>query len=173
MGQLHQITLRYHPVEDRALLRVSTQDRSEFRFWLTRRLLQALWPVLIRLLEADERVRRQPRPEIARQVLSFQHEHALQQSDFSTAYRDDPASFPIGEEPLLLSEIQVKQTPHGCQLLCLRGAGGKGAELALKPALLHSLCRLLADTSSKAGWDLDLRVVEAVPDTESGEQRAH
>ena len=173
MGQLHQITLRYHPVEDRALLRVSTQDRSEFRFWLTRRLLQALWSVLIRLLETDERVRRQPRPEVARQVLSFQHEHALQQSDFSTVYREDPASFPIGEEPLLLTEIQVKKAARGSQLLCLRGAGGRGAELALKPTLLHSLCRLLADTSSKAGWDLDLRIVEVAPDTECSERRPH
>jgi hypothetical protein len=171
MAQLDQLTLQYQAGEDRAYLRIRAQDQSEWRFWLTRRFVRILWPVLMQVLEAEARVRSQPSAEARKAVLSFQHEHALQKTDFQTAYREGAKSFPLGEEPVLLSKIQTKRAPGGRPVVCLHDEQNRGIELALNDHLLHSLCKLLADVADKAGWDLDLSVVEHRPESEQVAQR--
>ena len=49
MGKLAQIQIRFAPVEDRLLMRLSTDDGAEFRFWLTRRYVRIMWPILHQL----------------------------------------------------------------------------------------------------------------------------
>ena len=56
MSTLHQIQMQYDAHEDRGLLRIRTRDGSEFRFWLTRRFVRALWPMVREMLEARWRV---------------------------------------------------------------------------------------------------------------------
>ncbi len=160
MARLKQLNLQYHPGEDRVCLRVSTSDQQEFRFWLTRRYTRILWSVLMKLLQAEEHVRSQPEPEHRKQVISFQHEHAIQKADFRTTFESDAASFPLGEEPMLLSKIQAKQPPCASPVLCLHNQKSKGVELVLSDQLLHSVCKLIADTAKKAEWNLGLTVVQ-------------
>jgi len=163
MGQLKQLNLKYQPAEDRACLRISTGDQAEYRFWLTRRFVRILWPVMIQLLEADERVQSQPRQDARKTVLSFQHEHAVQAADFSTGYQENAADFPLGSEPLLLTSIRARRNSVGAPVLGLSGEQDRGIELAMTDQLLHSLCKLLADISEKAEWGLDLQVVPDAP----------
>ena len=59
MAQLHQVQLSYDPTEDRAVLRIRTHDNSEFTFWLTRRYVKLLWPVLMQMLESHPQVANQ------------------------------------------------------------------------------------------------------------------
>ncbi len=162
MTQLKQLNLKYEPGEDRACLRISTGDQSEYRFWLTRRFVRTLWPVLLQLLEAEQRVKSQPREESRKTVLSFQHEHALQEADFATTYNEDAVNFPLGPEPVLLTSIRAKRPAGGSPVLGLSGEDNRGIELALSDQLLHSLCKLLADTAKKADWGLELSVVQKV-----------
>ena len=173
MTQLHQIRLQYDAQEDRRLLRISTQARQEFRFWLTRRFVKLLWPVLMRLLESHEQVRSQSDSHAKKAVLSFQHQSALDQSDFSTAYREQGLQRPLGEAPVLLAKIQVKSGSGGNQILCLHPLEGQGVELALTQVLLHSLCKLVADTVRTARWDLCVEVTEPSPQDapQPGERR--
>ena len=156
MGQLHQIRLQYDAQQDRGLLLVSTQARSEYRFWLTRRYVKLLWPVLTKLVESDEQVQRQTDQQAKKAVVSFQQEKALDESDFSTAYEKQGLSQPLGAAPVLLAKIQVKQTENGARLLCMHPLNGQGIELAMNAVLLHSLCKLVRDTVQVAGWDLEL-----------------
>ena len=53
MSSIHQIQMAYQPVEDRILVRVSSTELAEFRFWMTRRYVKLLWTVLLKLLERD------------------------------------------------------------------------------------------------------------------------
>jgi hypothetical protein len=39
---LHQITMSHSAEDERLLLRISTTEKNEFRFWLTRRFVQVL-----------------------------------------------------------------------------------------------------------------------------------
>jgi len=159
VSALHQVNLQYDRLEDRALLRLSTVARAEFRFWLTRRFVRALWPALLGALEAQGPGPADPSARGA--VLSFRHEAALGQGDFATPYQPDAIEFPLGEAPLLLGQASLKSGPDGRPILCLLPAGGRGIEVALGPVLLHSLCQLLRDVAEKADWDLGLAVAPA------------
>ncbi|MDX1528102.1 MAG: hypothetical protein R3337_05705, partial [Gammaproteobacteria bacterium] len=109
MPRLHQIQIRFVPREDRILLRIRTTDSSEFRFWLTRRYVKLLWPVVVKMLKADRRVQLQPNAEAKSAVLSFRHEKVIKEGDFSTKYKEDAAELPLGESPLVLARIQLKK----------------------------------------------------------------
>jgi hypothetical protein len=155
MARLSQLQIAFDPEQDRLLLRVNTDERTEFRFWLTRRLVARLWPLLTRVLESDQQVATQPDPVARQAVFSFQQERALAGSDFETAYRDEPAQLPMGKEPLLVTRVKVRPGQGRVGLLLGRAAG-EGVELALTNSLLHSLRKMLADAVAKAEWSVAL-----------------
>lgn len=154
MSRLHQIQIRYVPQEDRILLRIKTADRLEFRFWLTRRYVKLLWPMMLKMLSNDHRVRLQADAEARSAVLAFQHEKAIRQSDFSTEFREDAETLPLGKSPVLLAKIQLKQQKSGDNVLCMHPQSGKGVELAMDETLLHSFTKLLAEAVSTSDWDV-------------------
>ncbi|RKZ36180.1 MAG: hypothetical protein DRQ37_04715 [Gammaproteobacteria bacterium] len=161
VAQLHQIQIRYSSLEDRLMLRINTQDGAEFRFWLTRRYVRLLWPTLRKLLETDENVRRQGDSHSRQAVLSFQHEQALGRSDFDTDFEEGENERPLGDSPVLLARLQIRDN-DGEHLLAMHPQQGQGVELSMNPMLLHSFCKLLADGAEKAGWDLGMQLTEAV-----------
>ncbi len=155
MAQLNQIQCRYVPLEDRVLLRINSSDHSEFRFWLTRRYVRLLWPVLSQLLQGDPQISQAQDARARQAILAFQHESALSQSSFSQTFREEQAKFPLGETPVLLSRIQTRTTTQGQSVLCLHPEQGQGIELNMSRTLLHALTRLLTDAVQKAGWELE------------------
>lgn len=158
MPRLHQIQIRFVPQEDRILLRIKTTDRSEFRFWLTRRYVKLLWPIVCKMLEADQRIQLQPNAEAKSAILSFQHEKAIKESDFSTRYNEDVDNLPLGESPVVLAKIQLKKVARGDNLLCMHPESGKGIELAMNETLLHSFSKLLTDAVRVSEWDIEIRL---------------
>lgn len=159
MAQIQQIQLRFDAQEDRLLLRLGTDDNSEYRFWLTRRYVRLLWPVLLQLLGSAAAAVSATADEAARQaVVSFRHEEAVQQADFATPFRESEHHLPLGEAPLLLSHLQLKNGAGGAAILALSPQQGQGVEIAMSEPLLHGFCRLLADAVVKAEWDVDCRI---------------
>lgn len=162
MSQVHQIQLKYDAREDRSLLRISTLDKCEYQFWITRRIVKLLWPVLVRMLETTDNVARQQDQAAKSAVLSFEHEKATSNVDFTTKFNDDPMRTPLGTSPLLLAKVEVKSAPGTVPRLGLHPAEGCGLELAMDDKLLHSLCTLLAKVAHSADWHLELSMGEAV-----------
>lgn len=140
------------------LLRINSTDHSEFRFWLTRRYVRLLWPVLSQLLQGDPQISQATGEQARQAILAFQHESALSQSTFSTTFKEEKAQFPLGEAPVLLARIQTKTIVQGQSILCLHPEQGQGIELNMNKTLLHALIRLLTDAVQKAGWELELSV---------------
>jgi hypothetical protein len=171
--RLHQIQFRYVPQEDRILLRIKTTERSEFRFWLTRRYVKLLWPVVVKMLESDQRVQLQPTAEAKSAVLSFQHEKAIRKSDFSTQYREDAAELPLGESPVVLAKIQIKKAGSSGDLLCVHPESGKGIELAMNETLLHSFSKLLTDAIKVSEWDFEPRLPKHPGDDTAAPERVN
>jgi hypothetical protein len=169
--QLHQIQIQFVPREDRALLRIKTTDKSEFRFWMTRRYVKLLWPVVVKMLEADQQIQLQENQAAKSAVLSFQHEKALQKSDFSTQFAEDSSNLPLGETPVLLARIQLKRRDDGGNVLCMHPEKGEGIELGLNEVLLHSFTKLLADAVSVSGWDVDLKISSEITGEETTPNR--
>lgn len=182
MGQMHQIQLTYVPGEDRILFRINTTEQEEFRFWMTRRYLALLWQTLSRLVSeisaaqgggktlaaAGARHSAPVDPLSLAAGVEMKHQAAVASADFSTAYQEGPI-LPLGPEPALLHRIAVKPNESGQATLCLHPEKGGGVELVLNDRILHSLCQLMADTASKAGWGLELRFAAPPPDAGEGQ----
>ena len=156
MSGINQIQMSFVPGEDRILLRMNTTDASGFQFWLTRRYVKLLWPVLLNMMIRDEQVAMQTSDNARQQVLSFQHEEAAQQMDYSQDYREPTEQQPLGNEPVLLAKIGVNDREDGTQVLSLHPEEGQGVELVLNQTLLHSISKLLQDTVKATEWDIDL-----------------
>ncbi len=162
MADLHQIQFNYVPEADRLLLRISTADKSEFRFWLTRRYVRLLWPAVLKLLRDNPQVKAQENSLNRDTVLDFQHQQAMQQGDFSTRYQADAEATPLGEEPLLLAKLQLGQGKKS-PVLNLAPLKGHGVNLALPGPLLHSFAGMLVQAVKQAEWDLNLRLEQSTP----------
>ena len=156
--KIHQMQITFVPLQDRLMFRMNTTAQTEFTVWFTRRYVKLLWQTLQQMLShAQPGIGAVPQSRQA--VLSFQHEQAVSTMDFVTPYQEDPKiRRPLGDEPLLVSKIQVKPGPDNIQVLCLHPEQGDGVEIALDPTWLHSFGRLLVEALKKSDWDLEYRI---------------
>ena len=152
MSALSQMQVTYDASQDRLVLRVNTTAREEFRFWLTRRFTQGLWPLLRKGLCANPDVAQQPSTETRKAVLDFQQEAAAEKVDMQRPFQEKAATFPLGKEATLLTRAQLKVKKEGGYLLSMYAADGKGVNFNLDNNLLHLLSKVLVDILPKTGW---------------------
>ena len=171
--QLHQIQVQYDALEDRALLRVSTRESAEslaeFRFWLTRRFAAMLLSALAGNVVSAAQARVETPPESRPELIAFERESALAESDFETAYTHEEKAMPLGETPVLLARVGVSRVEPGVTTLALHPHSGKGIEVRLNDTLVHSLIKLVEDAARSGGWNLPQALPLAA--TPAGEQR--
>ncbi|MCB1076424.1 MAG: hypothetical protein KDM63_04890 [Verrucomicrobiae bacterium] len=174
MSQLYQMQVTYAPVEDRMLFRVNTKQRQEFRFWFTRRYVAILWKTILGYLRTrstpeSPAIATAPEP-IKDAIIAKEHEEQVAKSDFKTQYQES-SYLPLGESPLLLFGVGIKNGPEDQAILCMHPQNGEGIEVTLNDQITHSLCRLIADAAKKAEWGLDLDFSQAskyLPDQGQG-----
>lgn len=165
MSQMHQMQLSYVSTEDRLLFRLNTKARQEFRFWMTRRYVMILWHSLNQLLAKEEPAAAAAVPEVPAPALvdplveaakkEIKHQEFVLQADFKTEYQES-TYLPLGEAPALLFSVGIKPAPDGATMLCMHPEQGQGIEMVLNEQILHSLCQLVIDTTTKADWRLNL-----------------
>ncbi|MFV1994875.1 MAG: hypothetical protein ACC661_05510 [Verrucomicrobiales bacterium] len=169
MSQIHQMEVTFAPAQDRLHFRVSTRSRliEEYRFWLTRRYVRMLWNTILRMLRGDlEKKAGEGALEAGNassekaQNLAREHQAAIAKADFESVW-EEAQVFPLGEDPVLVVRVGIKRGPKGGQVLCMHPRKGTGIEFHLSDRMLHSLCRLLASSSKKARWDLNLDFTQA------------
>lgn len=160
MAQIQQIQIKFVAAEDRLMLRVSGSDNSEFRFWLTRRFVKLMWPSVVDSLEATPSMQASVSPIAKKEVLAFEHEKAVTDSDFKTPYNEKPKALPLGTEPILLVKMQIRRNGDGTMVMALAPEQGPGIDLALNAKLLHSLTALIANSVRVAEWGLPLTIGE-------------
>lgn len=124
--------------------------------YLTRRFVKGLWPLLIRTIDSKVAVKA-PVAEARREVMAFEHEKAVSETDFKTPFQEPPAQtprqFPLGEAPYVAVQGNVRLV-DGTFKLALNPANGQGVEIGLDDRLMHSLCRLIEQSARAADWDL-------------------
>ena len=155
--KIHQLQIAFDAAEDRLLFRVSTTVAEEFRIYLTRRFVKMLWPHLLRNLESKVAIKA-PVPEVRREVLAFEHEKAVRETDFSQPFAEPAASaphqFPLGEQPFVAVHGQLRVEGAGIYKLALNPGSGQGLEIGLDDRLMHSFCKLLETAARNAEWEL-------------------
>jgi hypothetical protein len=162
--QIHQMSVTYLPEQDRLLMRINTREGEEMRLWLTRRLMVGLWPMLTRVLtdhllklesagttltKADESLRKM--------LTDFRKEEFLSKADFETPYQEAPARLPLGEEPLLVTDVDATPQAGGPLKLTFneRPPGGEQARsfnLEMQPKLMQGLMHLLEQALNQSQW---------------------
>lgn len=173
-NQLEQFSASYDAAEDRLLLRVRTTDDAEFRFWLTRRFVELLWPILMKIADAFNSRKAPDNPQARSVLAEMAHGEAVGAANFSSQYQKG-SQFPLGEQPILLARISVNAKEGHTQTLTLLPQEGQGLHLELDEKLVHVLARLLQEAAIGAEWGLKLQVVTnsgtVLESTATGAQR--
>jgi hypothetical protein len=172
-NSIHQLNASHDSLQDRIRFCFSTRDGNEFRFWFTRRYLVLLLKTLGDI--ATQYANARAEGDIAsRQALSeFAHQQALEQSDLQSPF-EGGNRFPLGEDPLLVSKIVVKQHGGGNISIGLMPENGIGADLGLNEALVHLIADLLTRIAIQADWKLALvPLVPPLMGETSGSARLH
>lgn len=149
--KLHQLNVSLDARQDRLLLRISTTAGEEFRFWLTRRLIQHCWPEWVSAMQQAEGF-------AATQVpLEFRHAAAVQQADFATPYT---AATPVAE-PVLLAQFVLRATTPGHYEMTLAPRSGQKLRAQLAANHVHGFVQLLQAAVRDADWGLSLALPAA------------
>lgn len=154
--RLEQFNAGYDTLQDRILLRIRTTDAAEYRFWITRRYLSLLWPLLMKMADAFS-ARKSADPLTRSALAELAHGEAVGQADFTSQYQDG-SSFPLGPDPVLLARISLRPPLGETQTLVLLPQHGNGINLDLDEQLVHVFARLLQQAATAAEWGLKLEI---------------
>jgi hypothetical protein len=162
--KIHQLSVTYLAEQDRILLRINTSTAEEMRLWLTRRLMLGLWPLLSKLLTrhllkleaagssldtADEGLKKM--------LTEFRKEEFLRQADFETPYQEHGSQLPLGEEPLLVTDVDASPLPNGQLRLSFNErpvgqAPPRSFRMEMEPKLMQGLMHLLEQALVRSQW---------------------
>jgi hypothetical protein len=162
--KIHQLSVAYLAEQDRILVRVNTAAAEEMRLWLTRRLMLGLWPLLSRLLTkhllkleaagssldtADEGLKKM--------LADFRKEEFLRQADFETPYQENGSQLPLGDEPLLVTDVDASPLANGQLRLNFneRPPGERkprSFRMEMDPKLMQGLMHLLEQALDRSQW---------------------
>jgi hypothetical protein len=186
--QIHQMSVTYLPEQDRILMRINTTEGEEMRMWLTRRLMVGLWPLLTKLL-TDHLLKLESagaslagaNPELKKMLADFRKEEFLQHADFDTPYQEGQQRPPLGEEPLLVTDVEATPLASGPLRLDFNErppSGGEGKprsfQMEMQPKLMQGLMHLLDQAMLQSQWRepfVPAAATEAVSDESSDKPR--
>lgn len=176
---IHQLSVRYQLEQDRILMSLNTVEGHEMQVWLTRRIILGLWPLLNRLAidhyavpadaKSDGFVDLNALDQKTRTLLAdMRRQEVLQTLDFQTPYKSGSGSKPMGDVPLLVTEINLTPLPTGSLHLRFHeklesDAPARSFEMQLPAEIVFSLLQLLGVAVQQTQWN----TVSAVPVLES------
>lgn len=158
---IHQLSVHHEERQDRLLLRLNTKDQQEFRFWLTRRMTLRLLPAIektaVRLESTQPGVAATDAP--AQHLLTeLKRDAFLQQADFATPFDNHAKQWPLGADPLLITDAHLTIKPGGALEMAFEdksdAAQVKSCQLHLQVSLVHGMVHLIRQASEKAEWGL-------------------
>jgi hypothetical protein len=162
--KIHQLSVNYLAEQDRILVRVNTAAAEEMRLWLTRRLMLGLWPLLSKLLtkhllklEAAGTSLETADEGLKQMLADFRKEEFLKEADFETPYKENQAQLPLGEEPLLITDVDASPLPNGRLRLSFNErlpgeAKPRSFQLEMEPKLMQGMMHLLEQALARSQW---------------------
>ena len=181
---IHQLSVTYLPEEDRILARINTTAGEEMRLWLTRRLMVGLWPLLSKVmtghllrLEAAGTSLETASDELKTMLADFRKQEFLQHADFDTPYKEEQAVLPLGEEPLLVTDVDASPLPNGRLRLSFNERPPntekpRNFHMEMEPKLMQGLMHLLEQALVSSQWREAFGAPIAVEDAASQDDEA-
>ena len=158
---IHQLSVHHDERQDRLLLRLNTKDQQEFRFWLTRRMTLRLMPAIeqsaVRLEAAQPGVAATDAPS-QHLLTELKRDAFLKKADFATPFETRATQWPLGAEPLLITDAHLTIKPGGALEMAFEDKSDvtqvKSCQLHLHVSLVHGMVHLIRQASEKAEWGL-------------------
>jgi hypothetical protein len=102
-------------------------------------------------------------------LTELQRETFLEKADFKTPFSSEAPQLPLGEVPILVTDVQLNLHSSGTlnvvfQDLSGEGASGHSCQLELQSSLLHGLLHLMGQAIQQANWRMDAPPMPAESD---------
>ena len=170
--QIRQLALHYRPEADRLLLRVNGGDAQQVAVWFTRRLCQRLWPHLAEAVtrigvarETGQSLLHNPMvtPEAQTMLAQAARERALRDADFKTPFAEQASGHPLGQEPLLATEVQLTPLADGHLRLAIVAVDKRSVQVQLTESMATAVKELMFKALQQAEWGFELGDAPATP----------
>jgi hypothetical protein len=134
------------------------------RLWLTRRLMLGLWPLLSKLLtkhllklEAAGTSLDAADEDLKKMLADFRKEEFLRNADFETPYQETQVELPLGETPLLVTDVDAAPLPNGRMRLSFNerkpnSDKPRSFQMEMEPKLMQGLMHLLEQALARSQW---------------------
>ncbi len=154
--QIHQLNMKFSAQEDRILFRLSTHAKEELRFYLTRRFVKLMLPLVQEQLENLAITDTGSASVTTKKAMfDFHHESALDESNLAKKYiADEQYTLPLGDSPVLLISFGLQAESVDNIVMNFATVDSKGIKFTLNAKLLHSFYHLLLQTIKTAQWEL-------------------
>ncbi|MEI7513945.1 MAG: hypothetical protein WCK81_01040 [Betaproteobacteria bacterium] len=157
---IHQLSVVFDERQDRLLMRVNTQAGEEVRLWLTRRISLRLQEPLehtIAKIEAHNPYVAAADARARGMLVELKHEAFLQNADLATPFSPQSTSLPLGDLPLLVTEVRLDVGAQGGAQLVFQDCGdsqapARSCTLQMQSMLVHGLLHLLQKAIHKSQW---------------------
>ncbi|MEI8158491.1 MAG: hypothetical protein WCH60_16630 [Burkholderiales bacterium] len=167
---IRQLSVRYHADQDRILVCINTTVGEEVQMWLTRRMATRLWPLINRIVidhfaipqdaKTDGYVNLAAMGSDTRKMLAdMRAQEAAQTTDFSTPYQGKLANRPLGDTPLLVTEVNLTPRENGQMQMNFKEAlldplSNRGFQLDMPADLVFGVLNLLKQALDQSQWEI-------------------
>lgn len=152
--KINQVNFSYNRLEDRLLFRFNTQDKTEFRMWLTRAVSIKLLENLRQLVKVSL-LRETPGAMAAdmEAIMEFRREAVMAKADYAQSFSAEAEMFPLGAQPQLVSDV-VMDTSTPVPVVTFQLASGQAVSLSLNHDLGFAISKLLAKVAGGLDWGM-------------------
>ncbi len=175
---IRQISIRYRQDHDRILVDINTGAGAEVQVWLTRRLTLRLWPLLNRVVidhfaipqdaKTDGFVNLAAMDTQTKTMLAdLKREEVMQNADFKTPYNSGASVHPLGQSPLLVTEVNLTPLATGKLQLNFNEkldepASLRGFQMDLSTELVFAVIKLMGYALQQSQWELGPNAAQAM-----------
>jgi hypothetical protein len=171
---LKQFSGQYLPDPDRILLKISTEQGEEYRFYITRRIAQLM------LEHHQEKslalVAQSTSPNVKNEVLAFKQDIVRQNTNWKQAF-EPSKQLPLGEKPKLVIAVKYgfkEQANDKLVVMRLTFRDNSALTVNLTQSSLTALQLLIEQLQTQAQWGLlEAAITDALTDNKSITKALH
>jgi hypothetical protein len=167
---IRQLSVRYHTDQDRILVCINTTAGEEVQMWLTRRMTMRLWPLINRIVIDHFAIPQDAKtdgfvdlaamgPKTREMLAAMRQQEAAAGGDFATAYQGKLANRPLGDAPLLVTEVNLTPKETGQMQMNFKEAlqeplSNRGFQIDMSADLVFGVIKLLKHALDQSQWGI-------------------
>jgi len=162
MTALSQFDASYNMQQDRILLRITNQDKEEYRLWLTRRMCRSFITDFKTRTSSFRITGEEGSAPVADQGTAvlradLEQKAAVANKDFSNAFKPGD-SFPLGQEGIVVERVNLQPNDKGPGVhgLSLHDASGRGITIGVSVDLFNSIFEVIERVVQQAEWGIEM-----------------